>query len=259
MPSALTVFRCHRPTACAVAVEGLLETPTGDVGVTVFGVTGRCAGGDVKEIAMAQAATVREGIDHFTPVLLSPWRLICSTEPTCSGRRQTRVLRSRVASTRSRRPTRECNRRASAMRAEPESSAGRSGAAAKSSSRAGRLSRDDHRQRRAHLLGPRGLGRPDDQRPGHAARDQGPVVVQPCRQPGGLAPHGAHPGDRRHHHDAQQGWRRPCPRRRGVGDGQCVPQLRPSPPGPVFGLHPDATGRATTPNTPRRPGVPPRR
>jgi len=37
--------------------------------------------------------------------------------------------------------------------------------------------------------------------------------------------------------------RRPCPRRRGVGDGQCVPQLRPSPPGSVFGLHSYATGR----------------
>jgi hypothetical protein len=33
---------------------------------------------DVKAIATAQAATVREGIDHFTPVLLSPWRVICS-------------------------------------------------------------------------------------------------------------------------------------------------------------------------------------
>src|SRR5271155_5117877 len=47
-----------------------------------------------------------------------------------------------MASTRSRRPTRECNRRASAMPAEPESSAGRSGAGAKSSSRGGRLSRE---------------------------------------------------------------------------------------------------------------------
>src|SRR6201995_2531650 len=46
-----------------------------------------------------------------------------------------------MASTRSRRPTRECNRRASLMPAEPESSAGRSGAGAKSSSRAGKLSR----------------------------------------------------------------------------------------------------------------------
>src|SRR6202522_3261117 len=47
-----------------------------------------------------------------------------------------------MASTRSRRPTRECNRRASAMPAEPESSAGRSGAGAKSSARGGRLSRE---------------------------------------------------------------------------------------------------------------------
>src|ERR1700678_437857 len=47
-----------------------------------------------------------------------------------------------MASTRSRRPTRECNRRASAMPAEPESSAGRSGAGAKPSSRGGRLSRE---------------------------------------------------------------------------------------------------------------------
>src|ERR1700759_783896 len=47
-----------------------------------------------------------------------------------------------MASTRSRRPTRECNRRASLMPAEPESSAGRSGAGAKSSSRAGKLSRE---------------------------------------------------------------------------------------------------------------------
>src|ERR1700678_2806735 len=47
-----------------------------------------------------------------------------------------------MASTRSRRPTRECNRRASAMPAEPESSAGRSGAGSKSSARVGRLSRE---------------------------------------------------------------------------------------------------------------------
>src|SRR6201995_4498069 len=47
-----------------------------------------------------------------------------------------------MASTRSRRPTRECNRRASAMPAEPESSAARSGAGSKSSARGGRLSRE---------------------------------------------------------------------------------------------------------------------
>src|SRR6202034_1021221 len=47
-----------------------------------------------------------------------------------------------MASTRSRRPARECNRRASAMPAEPESTAGRSGAGAKSSPRGGRLSRE---------------------------------------------------------------------------------------------------------------------
>src|ERR1700733_6194516 len=33
---------------------------------------------EVKAIATAQAATVREGIGHLTPVLLPPWRVICS-------------------------------------------------------------------------------------------------------------------------------------------------------------------------------------
>ena len=60
-----------------------------------------------------------------------------------------------------------------------------------------------HRQRRADLPGPRGLGRADDQRAGHPARHQGPVAVQPRRQPGRPAPHGADAGGRRHHRDAE--------------------------------------------------------
>ncbi len=40
----------------------------------------------------------------------------------------------------------------------------------------------------------------------------------------------------------------PHPRRRGDGDGQRLPQLRPPPPGPLLGVHPDAAGR-------RRPRV----
>jgi hypothetical protein len=40
---------------------------------------------DVKAIAIAQAAMGREGIDHFTPVLLSPWRLICSNRAYVFG------------------------------------------------------------------------------------------------------------------------------------------------------------------------------
>jgi hypothetical protein len=40
---------------------------------------------DVKAIANAQAATVGEGIDHFTPVLLSPWHLICSNRAYVFG------------------------------------------------------------------------------------------------------------------------------------------------------------------------------
>jgi hypothetical protein len=40
---------------------------------------------DVKAIATAQAATVREGIGHFTPVLPSPWRLICSNRAYVFG------------------------------------------------------------------------------------------------------------------------------------------------------------------------------
>src|SRR6202042_540609 len=47
-----------------------------------------------------------------------------------------------MASTRSRRPTRECNRRASAMPAAPEATAVRSGAGAKSSARGGGLRRE---------------------------------------------------------------------------------------------------------------------
>ena len=43
----------------------------------------------------------------------------------------------------------------------------------------------------------------------------------------------------------------PHPRRRGAGDGQRLPQLRPPPPGPVLGVHPDAAAAATIPSTPR--------
>ena len=42
-----------------------------------------------------------------------------------------------------------------------------------------------------------------------------------------------------------------------VSHGQRLPQLRASPPGPVFGVHPDAAGRRRRPGVHRRLRVPP--
>ena len=100
-----------------------------------------------------------------------------------------------------------------------------------------------HRQRRPDVPRPRRLGRADDQRAGHPTRHQGPVAVQPRRQPGRPAPHGPDAGCRRHHRHAQHRRAGPHPRRRGDGHGERISQLRPPPPGPVLRIHPDATRR----------------
>ena len=68
--------------------------------------------------------------------------------------------------------------------------------------------------------------------------------VDSLRRP---APHGADAGRRRHHRDAQHRRPGPHPRRRGDGDGQRLPQLRPPPSRAVFGVHPDAAGGGDDP------------
>ena len=133
------------------------------------------------------------------------------------------------------------------MPAEPESSAGRSGAGSKSASRAGRLSREIIVNAALTFL----------DREGWDALTINALATQLGTKGPSLYNHVDSLEDLRRTvrirviddiiTDAQQGWRRPCPRRRGVGHGQCVPQLRPSPPGPVFGLHPDAAGRGDDP------------
>ena len=138
------------------------------------------------------------------------------------------------------------------MPAEPESSAGRSGAGAKSAARAARLSREIIVNAALTFLDREGWDALTINALATQLGTKGPSLYN--------------------HVDSLEDLRRTVrirviddiitmlnrvgegrvPRRRGVGHGQCVPQLRPSPPGPVFGVHPDAAGRRRRPRIHRR-------
>src|SRR5271170_6662462 len=76
-PSALTVFLVPSTNSVAPLQSTVCSRPMPVIWVSPF--LACPVGAPAADAnATAQVATVREGIDHFTPVLLSPWRLICS-------------------------------------------------------------------------------------------------------------------------------------------------------------------------------------
>ncbi len=87
------------------------------------------------------------------------------------------------------------------MPAEPESSAGRSGAGREVRRPAeARLSREIIVNAALTFLDREGWDALTINALATQLGNQRPVVVQPRRQPGGPAPHGPDPGHRRHHH-----------------------------------------------------------